>query len=150
MATPDPFDIILKQIATLVDVARKKSAEPFNDDPVAPGIEKQLDFLEDFIQKMGEIADQELEKKQITYKDLARLVISERDTLSKDNKKMVERTLSLGHNAFGLKYALTMAQLQLQDPKDKKLDTKKTDKAKVKKRKAKFKKAQGNKTWKKV
>jgi hypothetical protein len=150
MANNDPFNLILSQIADIIQLAREKSGETFNEGDLPADLGKRLDFLEDFVQKMNEAANEELEKKNISNRDLARKIIKERALLPKSDKQIVEKTLSLNQDALGLKLALNLAKLKLTAPNNKQFDAKKEAPDKSKKRKAKFKKAQGDSRWKKI
>jgi hypothetical protein len=150
MANNDPFNLILNQIADIIQLAREKSKETFSDNKLPADLEKRLDFLEDYVQKMNETANEELEKKNISNRDLARKIIKERSVLPKSDKQIVEKTLSLNQDALGLKLALNLAKLKVTQPENKQFDAKKASPDKSKKRKAKFKKAQGDSRWKKI
>lgn len=150
MATPDPYEIILRQIQSLVELARDKAGNPFSDEEMPEDIEQRLNFLEDYVKKMGEISEQELRDKNISHEELAKILFHDKGRFSRQDKRIIENSLNLNRDLFQMKFALTLANLQANNPEGKHFDKKKTSKTDVNKRKQKFKKAQGNKTWKKL
>lgn len=150
MTAKDPFDPIFDEISSLIELARQKSHGEFSDELLSPEVAKRLDFLEDAIARMNEITDDQVKSQGLTNDELVNRTFDDRNLLPKFAKRAVEKSLNLSQDAFSLKFALQMAELQVKGQKSKQFESKKVEKAQADKRKAKFKKTQGNQSWKKI
>jgi len=131
----EPFDILLDQIAELLEVADENKREAIKG-KVNEDLLNQLDFLEMKVQFFRNVTDQALKMSGITNEELAKNIDESKDNPNTKSQRMIARASQLKDKLESLEkqYELRARVAKMQ---------KKQSKSSGKKRKKKFKRLGG-------
>lgn len=143
----DPFSPILDELADLLKMIEQNTGKSLQG-PVDSGIEKQLNLLEDAVNKFEEIADEEIAREGKDSAGAYEKLEKSPAIYSDAEKHLIRRCRDLGVNAFVLRVGLLRAA---RGPKfSKQRETGKNTKKTIQKRRNKFKGVDGDSGWKRL
>lgn len=143
----ESFDPILEKLGELLKTIEKNAGKPL-DGPVDPAIEKQLEFLEDAVQKFQEDADKIIAEEGRKTEGIYEKLEKNPQVYSDTEKKILRRFRDLGVNAIVLRIGLMRAEQQRQFSGKRELG-KNTQKS-IQKRRNKFKGVDGGSKWQRL
>lgn len=143
----ESFDPILDKLGELLKTIEKNAGKPLSGD-VDPAIQKQLEFLEDAVQKFQENADKFIEEEGRKTEGIYEKLEKTPEIYSETEKKILRRFRDLGVNAIVLRIGLMRAD-NLSKKSGKREVGKNTQKT-IQKRRNKFKGVDGDSKWKRL
>lgn len=143
----ESFDPILDKLGELLKTIEKNADKPLSG-PVDPAIEKQLESLQNAVQKFQENADKLIAEEGRKTEGIYDKLEQTPQIYSETEKKILRRFRDLGVNAIVLRIGLMRADNQSKYAGKREVgkNTKKT----IQKRRSKFKGVDGDSKWKRL
>ena len=143
----EPFDPILDKLAEMLKMIENNAGKPLSE-PVDPAIEKQLEVLQDAVQKFQDNADKLIAEEGLKTEGIYEKLEKTPQIYSETEKKILRRFRDLGVHAIVLRIGLMRADNQSKYAAKRELgkNTQKT----IQKRRNKFKGVDGGSKWKRL
>lgn len=144
----DPFSLILSQLGDLLKTIEKNAGKPITA-PIDPRVERELAKAEAMVTMLGEVVDEEIQRKGKDLNLAMQQVEHEPKKYSEAEQAILRRCRDLGVNAVVLRVGLLRAIREKNHPKLRQMG--KNTKKSIQKRRSKFKGMDGgDQKWKRL